>query len=562
MDSPPPRDAGEPQESPGGQEDLTVGALQRYGAAPGVVRPGWMLARARHVYDLGAAQLPLLADVLRRWVPTSTSFPGGPLVTYARPQAEPAIRDAPIFAPAETRPPPAAGHHAEAGRMRATKPVGVGAHPPRRPEPASLPPATQRSPSSEAPGSVSATGAPRAAEIPHERRGGPGHTVQRTATSGGRLSPSVETGPPADSAAEQRATAADQRPPRRAVGPPMPLKAGASLAQLTPSGGAQSRKGGAVEPTLPVRAAVLAPTSGDPPRSVGDQAGTVAQVALVPVHEHRSDQTTLVRGSTPGTLRPDPGHPAASAPVISTPPRSDRGRGGDVPGRALQRSELRRSAPAAPRPDEEPVSAPGAPLVFAPVTGDRTRGGDQSGGALHRVESGTEPIGGGSDVALAVTRTVAQAARARSDRLFGARALEALAPQPLGREASGQVLQLNAGRRVSVHGAAATGGAVAAPDMILRTASPAPRRETSAHLPEAAIASHHGIVARDTATRAGSPGEGTPGGSPEPVPPLVAAAAAASPHELDVVRLAEQVSRILARRLAVERERSGLGRWY
>src|SRR2546427_299978 len=282
-------------------------------------------------------------------------------------QAEPAIRDAPIFAPAETRPPPAAGHHAEAGRMRATKPVGVGAHPPRRPEPASLPPATQRSPSSEAPGSVSATGAPRAAEIPHERRGGPGHTVQRTATSGGRLSPSVETGPPADSAAEQRATAADQR------------------------------------------------------------------------------------------------HPAASAPVISTPPRSDRGRGGDVPGRALQRSELRRSAPAAPRPDEEPVSAPGAPLVFAPVTGDRTRGGDQSGGALHRVESGTETIGGGSDVAPAVTRTVAQAARARSDRLFGARALEALAPQPLGREASGQVLQLNAGRRVSVHGAAATGGGAAAP---------------------------------------------------------------------------------------------------
>src|SRR2546422_10888375 len=88
------------------------------------------------------------------------------------------------------------------------------------------------------------------------------------------------------------------------------------------------------------------------------------------------------------------------------------------------------------------------------------------------------------------------------------------------------------------------------------------RRETSAHLPEAAIASHHGIVARDTATRAGSPGEGTPGGSPEPVPPLVAAAAAASPHELDVVRLAEQVSRILARRLAVGREGSGLGRWY
>jgi hypothetical protein len=57
------------------------------------------------------------------------------------------------------------------------------------------------------------------------------------------------------------------------------------------------------------------------------------------------------------------------------------------------------------------------------------------------------------------------------------------------------------------------------------------------------------------------PAESVPETSGEPVSVPASVTTSASPDGLDVVQLAEQVSRILARQLAVERERRALGRW-
>ena len=74
------------QEDPAGNAKLAQGIWDRYGHSPGVIPTGVTLGLVRRVTRLSTGRLPLLADIQRRWLAAGASFPLGlPALPYTWP---------------------------------------------------------------------------------------------------------------------------------------------------------------------------------------------------------------------------------------------------------------------------------------------------------------------------------------------------------------------------------------------------------------------------------------------------------------------------------------------